>query len=274
MSHSPTMPAPDVPAAVDDANDSWSPMPDLHPGEAAWVVVLWRRVCREPALLVSTAYLLIGFLGLWSSYWFFRGFGIPVLEYLQASDYLVAGLRHPAYLLILGAGFLVGALVSWPDTLRRRHPERINALRARHWWWRLVFAQSRWMSWEGVGLHPVTGISLVVASFLCLGSAYYMLDKGERVRAGLAGNAVRVQLAGDAAPLPGQALLLGTSSAYVYLWWPAQRRAEVLPIAAVKRLQAPLKPAAGAQLPASAPAPRAAPAVPPPARAASRLPAG
>ena len=36
-----------------------------------------------------------------------------------------------------------------------------------------------------------------------------------------------------AAPL----IMLGSSSAFVFLWWPQQRRAEAVPISAVKRLQ-------------------------------------
>ena len=56
------------------------------------------------ALLFTTAYLLVSALGLWCSYWFYRGFGVSILDYLQASDFLVAGVRDPVYigLLLLG----------------------------------------------------------------------------------------------------------------------------------------------------------------------------
>ncbi len=73
------------------APDSWSPIPDIAQGGRSWVARLWRRICREPALLFSTAYVLVAFLGLWSSYWFHQGFGIAILDYLQASDHLVGG---------------------------------------------------------------------------------------------------------------------------------------------------------------------------------------
>ena len=64
--------------------------------ENPWVVTVWRRLRREPSLMVTVAYLFVSFIGLWSNYWFYRGFGLPVLEYMQASDYLVAGLRDAA----------------------------------------------------------------------------------------------------------------------------------------------------------------------------------
>lgn len=233
------------PGVLPDRPSNWSPIPDVVAGERSWVLSLWRRICHEPTLMFSTAYLLVAFLGLWSSWWFYQGFGIAILDYLQASDFLVAGLRDPAYVLLFVCGVLLAVLVTWPDTLRRRHPHYIEALRGRHWWARMVFARSRLMSWDGVGIHPVTGVSLVVVSSMLLGSAIYMQGKGELLREGKRGAPVRVHLIGEAAPQAGQARLLGTSSAFVYLWWPAQRRAEAVPITSVRQLQAmPLKPRA------------------------------
>lgn len=232
-----------APAPAATIPKNWSPLPDLAEGEHSWVLNLWRRICHEPALLFSTAYVLVAFLGLWSSAWFYSGFGIAILDYLQASDYLVAGLRDPAYVLIFVIGVLLAVLVTWPDTLRRRYPEHVDGLRQRHWWARALFSRSKLMSWDGVGIHPITGVSLVVASFMLLGGAIYMQTKGELLRERGRSAPVRVHLIGDAAPLPGNAHLLGTSSAFVYLWWPAQQRAEAVPITAVRQLQAmPVKP--------------------------------
>ena len=222
---------------------NWSPIPHVGEGDRSWVLDLWRRVCREPALMFSAAYVLVAFLGLWSSAWFYRGFGIAILDYLQASDYLVAGLRDPIYGLLLFGGVLLAVLVSWPDTLRRRHPEYVAELRHRRWWARAVFPHSRFMTWSGVGIHPITGISVVVAYFMLMGTATYMLGKGEMLREKGRGRPIRVQMLGDAAPLPGEARLLGTSNAFVYLWWPGQQRAEVVPVTSVRLLQTiPAKP--------------------------------
>lgn len=243
-------------AAMAAARINWSPVPDLHEGDDSWVVSAWRRLCREPTLLFTTAYVLVAFLGLWSSYWFYRGFGISILDFLQASDYLVAGLRDPAYILILAAGALFTLLIGWPETIRRRYPERVQLLRAQGWWWRILFPTSKLTRWEGVGIHPVTGVSLGVALFLLLGAACYMLAKADLLRESGRGVPVQVHLLGDAAPITGQARLLGTSSAFVYLWWPAQQRADVIPITSVRQLKAmPLKSKAKGAPAAASPAP-------------------
>ena len=95
---------------------NWSPIPDVGTGDESWVLNLWRRGCREPALMFSAAYVLVGFLGLWSSAWFYHGFGISIADYLQASDYLVAGLRDPGSVLIFAIGVLLARRrreVSW-----------------------------------------------------------------------------------------------------------------------------------------------------------------
>lgn len=243
-------------SALPAAPMNWSPIPDVGAGDDSWVLNLWRRGCREPALMFSAAYVLVAFLGLWSSAWFYHGFGITIADYLQASDYLVAGLRDPAYALIFAIGVLLAALVSWPEALRRRYPEYVADLRRRRWWARLAFPRSRIMTWDGVGIHPITGVSLVVASFMLLGSAVYVQTKGELVREQGRGTPVRVHMLGDAAPLPGEARLLGTSSAFVYLWWPAQQRAEALPITSVRRVQGMPKSVRNTKAPKPAPAPR------------------
>ncbi len=239
---------------------NWSPIPDVGTGDESWVLNLWRRGCREPALMFSAAYVLVGFLGLWSSAWFYHGFGITIADYLQASDYLVAGLRDPGSVLIFAIGVLLAVLVSWPEALRRRYPDYVADLRRRRWWARMAFPQARIMTWDGIGIHPITGVSLVVASFMLMGSAVYMQTKGELVREKGRGTPVQVHIIGDAAPRPGQARLLGTSSAFVYLWWPAQRRAEAVPITSVRQVQAAPKGARGAAAAAPPAAPAATPA--------------
>lgn len=229
---------------------NWSPLPDRGSSDDSWAMAAWRRICHEPALLFSSAYVLVGFLGLWSSWWFYQGFDIAILDYLQASDYLVAGLRDPACLVIFLGGVLLSVLISWPDTVQRRNPQQVQLLRDRHWWARLLFPRSRWTSWHGIGVHPFTGVSLMVAAFLLLGAALYMQGKGEQLRVGKAGMPLTVHLVGEREPLPGQARLLGTSSAFVYLWWPAQQRAEVVPVTSIRQLQTQRRsPAMGLQAP-------------------------
>ncbi len=206
------------------------------PESTAWAVHVWRRLLREPSLLVTLAYLFVSFIGLWSNYFFYRGFDLPILEYMQASDYLVAGLRDPAYALLLVSSLALVLVITWPETYRRRYPERAEAYR-RRWWGRVVFANLRGWSWKGVGLAPETGVVLAVFWGMVWASAAYVANKAQTIREGEAGNIVRVTLAGDVSPQPRAARLLGSTSAFVMLWWPEERVAEAIPIESIARLQ-------------------------------------
>ncbi|MBC7991212.1 MAG: VOC family protein [Luteimonas sp.] len=213
-----------------------------EPASSSMALHLLEVLKREPILFVTLAYLFVSFMGLWLSYWFYRRFGLPVLEYMQASDFLVAGLRQPRYAVAIALMVAAAWLATWPLLFRRRHPERVEALRKK-WWGRIVFANSKLFRWPGMSQE--TG--LVVGAFW--GSIWllfaYVVDDAERIRAG-GGNVVQVTLANQSAPLAGDIRLLGTNSAYVFLWWPTERRAEAVPIESISRIAAlarPLPPA-------------------------------
>lgn len=243
-----------VAAAGSAPPTDWSVLPVVQGNEDSVVMVVWRLLRQEPALIVSAGYVLLSLLGLWSSYFFYRGFHLSILDYLQVSDFLVAGLRDPAYAAILAGGALLAILVGWPDTLRRRNPARVDALRARHWGWRVLFSRSALTSWDMSGMRPLTGVCVAVAFFMALGAAIYSVDKAENIRQSGQGSAVTVHLAGDTAALPGTARLLGSSTGFVFLWWPQQQRAEAVPISAIKRMQSVVLPARRAAAPIPTPA--------------------
>jgi hypothetical protein len=228
----------------------WSPIPVARGSDDSVVVALLERTRREPALLFTTAYLLVSVLGLWCSYWVYAGFKLPILEYLQASDFLVAGLRDPVYVLLLLLGMAVVLAVSWPETLRLRNADKLEQLRRRTIWWPMVLTRSMLTSWDGTGLRPLTAMVLAVAGLMALLAAGYVTSRGEAIREQGRGEVVTVQFNGDAAPQRDTARLLGSSSAFVFLRWPRQQRAEAVPIATIKRLQAvtlaPAKPPAKA----------------------------
>lgn len=147
----------------------------------------------------------------------YRSFKLSILDYLQVSDFLVAGLRDPAYAAILAGGALLAIRVGWPDTLRRPNPARVDAPRTRHWGWRVLFSRSALTSWDMSGMRPLTGVCRAVAFFMALGAAIYSLDKAENIHESGQGSAVTVHLAGDPAALPGTARLLGSSTGFVFL---------------------------------------------------------
>ncbi len=217
-------------AAVVVAVPSAEGLPPVEP----WVLRGGRWLLGEPSLLVAVAYLFVSFIGLWANFWFYRAFGLPIMEYMQASDYLVAGLHDPMYALVLACSVALMLLVTWPERYRARHPQRVSEMRT-HWWGRQLFPERRWLSWRGFGIAPVSG--LVFGVFWCMvwACTAYVSGKALTILRG-GGVPVQVVLAGEDAPQPGSARLLGTTNAYVLLWWPATRQAEAIPVSAVKRL--------------------------------------
>jgi hypothetical protein len=221
----PTMPQPPRnPMPVDAAAPA--------PGGRPWVLRLLRVVQREPVLFVTLGYLFISFTGTWANYWYYDVFGVPVLQYMQASDFIVAGLRDPRHLLILFAVLLASWLSTWPDLVRKYDHARAERLR-RRWWGRMLMFNSRWTRWPGVS--PESGLVLGFLGLAVLALYAHVQGQAADVRGG-GGRAVRVTLAGAPSPLAGDIRLLGTSSAFVFLWWPRERRAEVVPIDSVGRI--------------------------------------
>ena len=91
------------------------------------------------------------------------------------------------------------------------------------------------MRWNGIGMTPETGMAFAafwatvwIAGTYVQGRAESSATRRRPPGAGLP--------RGAAAPQPGHARLLGTSSGFVFLWWPTQRRAEAVPIESVARL--------------------------------------
>lgn len=227
-----------------------SDAPTVRP-RRSWVLDVLEVMKREPILFVTLAYVGVSFIGLWASYWFFRYFNLPVLEYLQVSDFLVAGLRDPAYLAwLLGYALLMWA-ISWPVFFWRRHPQRVDEYR-RRWWGRAMFLKTMdparppgRFSWA-----PETALAFGLfwgGIWILMG---YVFAKAENVVDG-GGDRVAVTLSGESRPLAGEARLLGTSSNYVFLYWPASGRAEAVSAQAVGRLESLPRRTPAASAPAS-----------------------
>lgn len=207
----------------------------LHPDAPSLVGRALRVLKREPILFVTLGYLFVAFIGLWANYWFYSRFGLPVLEYMQGADFLVAGLREPAYALALGAAVVFTFVVTWPERWRRRNPERALQLRA-HWWGRLLFRSGEPRRFAGLGMAPESALVFGVlwaTIWLLFG---YVISKAQDIQAG-GGHVVRVTLSGQPAAMPGTPRLLGTSSAFVFLYWIDGKRAEAMPIEAIARIE-------------------------------------
>lgn len=204
------------------------------PGDVSAVSRLWHVFRREPVLLVTCSYLFISAYGLWDSYWYYRRFEIPILEFMQSSDYFVTGLRRPEYGLLLAWILLASWLALLPERWRRRHPGRVPDIE-RKWWGRLLLPR-RGDWWIYMGLHPETMASLTAV--VTMGVALYASSNvlAARLYAG-EGHAITVTMSGHAGPMAGDWRLLGTSNAFMFAWDPVGRRAEVLPIDSVESVR-------------------------------------
>jgi hypothetical protein len=224
---------------------------DRFANRLGWGPRMLSRLVREPALAITVSYLFVGAVGLWSSYWYYRALGIPVLEYYQASDFLIAGLRDPYNFLALSIALALGLISYSSAWYALRHPERVAALRRRWWgwlWFNPLADPHRTRRWYD--LPPELALTLAVL----LGGGALMVeharDRAHALRAG-EGTPLRITLQGDRLPLQGQARLAGTSSSHLFLYWPANGRTEALPAEAVARIEhlprRPLRPPAVAK---------------------------
>ena len=191
---------------------------------------LWDVFRREPMLMVTCSYVFVSMVGLWDSYWFYRRFDIPILEYMASSDYFIAGLRRPTYAFLLGWVLLAAAAALWPMRWRERNPERAARVE-RHWWGRFLFPRrTDW--WIYFGLHPETMTTLSALLVMGIVLFSHSVHNADLVRAG-GGNPVEVRVGAERTPLAGDWRMLCTSNAFVFLWDAAAQRAEVVPIEAL-----------------------------------------
>lgn len=215
------------------------PMPmDEQPPELppSFIDRLLSLMKREPVLFVSTTYILVSALGLWSSYWYYAAVGLPVLEYLQAGDLFVTGLRNPWYLLILLACALWVWISAWPTRWGERNPRRAAWYRQHRWWGRIAFPDPN--SWAlGWGVRSNTLV--VAATGLLVLSILYVYNHNRPLIEARSEPPVEIILLGHSAPLPGDPHLLGTSVGYAFVWWPQQGRVEALPLNGVQRIAKP-----------------------------------
>lgn len=253
MSSTTVPPAPDpgpcVPAEL--SGGTAGPLP----GDVSAVRRLWGVFRREPLLLVTCSYLFISVYGLWDSYWYYRRFEIPILEFMQSSDYFVSGLRRPEYAILLAWTLLASWAALWPERWRQRNPDRVPAIE-RRWWGRLLLPR-RGDWWAYMGLHPETMATLVAAVTMVIGLYAGSTTLAKRLHDG-AGHAVSIRMDGQSEAMSGEWRMLGTSSAFVFVWNPVEGRAEALPIDSVQSMRLlgwRSGPAAQAQPTASGPTP-------------------
>lgn len=181
----------------------------------------WAGLVREhPGLLLTAGYLVLTFTGLSYELWFFRYFRINILEYVETSDFLLAALRTPLVIVLaLAPLLLVWLFLRLTRWLHRRFPRYASWDRR----WQEKTTAARGGMW-----------ALFVLVYAVFFIQLYAERVTDRIKAGH-GREVRVELA-SGAPFSSRTLLLGTTSKYVFLYLPVEKKTHVIPIDNVSRL--------------------------------------
>lgn len=195
------------------------------------IAPLWLR--ENPGLFLTGIYVAASIIGVLYHFLLFRRFGVNVLEFSEASDFLMVVVRDPLTvgLALLGVPFYMvygelttplsrwsrrhfAALRSTPEKRRKMH-ERIRP------WWPL-------MQGSFIGIYAILFVMV------------YSTWRAKEIRAGEF-RKVSVEYKTDS-PRPDGSLrieglgLLGTTSRFVFLYDPTNRRTEVVPLDAIARL--------------------------------------
>jgi hypothetical protein len=161
-----------------------------------------------------------------------------VVDYMQPADFLVAALHDPMYFLVVLAGAFLSWLGSRIDAYRETKPHRVEAIREKTWWGLIVFP--RWRD----KLSDRGFTAEYVFAAMLLGIAAWLISNYTTVQSArvLSGHGTRIALtySGHDKPEPKQPLLLGTNTAWVFVYWPEDHVAEAIPQQSVGRIDFPL----------------------------------
>lgn len=191
----------------------------------------WLR--NNPGLSLTLLYLFASMIGVVFHYLLLKRFGFNVLEFSEASDFLMVVVREPltVALALMGVPFYLGygwVAVRFGRWTRRRSawlrstPEKRRATITRMRRWTILMQASF------IGVYALVFVMV------------YSLWRASRIRAG-DHRKVTVHFKTDS-PRPGGALvaeglaLLGTTSRFVLLYNPATKQSEVAPLDAIANL--------------------------------------
>ena len=170
----------------------------------SWAAALLRE---HPALLVSIVYVAASTIGMVYSWDYLRRFGINVFNYAQIGDFLLASLKEPfTWVLVLAALSLMVL-------------DNAMSLKAQR------KGTPRWLRWYGSGRYRAFN-HLVSVGMILFFLHVYASNRVEETLAGK-GDLVSVLLADGS--LQSEALLLGTTGQFLFLFDPESRRVDIHP---------------------------------------------
>lgn len=199
---------------------------------------IWRlqmslpQVLRDnPGLLLTVAYVGASLIGIIFNFLYFRRFGFNVLEFSEASDFLMVVVREPltVALALLGIPMYLGymmtaaALSAW---MKRTWPRLAGTAEKRERDRQKYKRMAPTMQFMYIGVYAL--------AFVMIYSKYQasQIKKADR-------GTVTVEYRTDAPsarPAPVKAALIGTTSRFVFLYFQGGREAEVVPVDAIARL--------------------------------------
>ena len=162
---------------------------------------------EHPAMLVSSVYIAASIVGLMFAWAFLMPFGINFFNYAQISDFLLASLKEPLTWVYVALAML---MVLGDNAMSRRWGRRERA---------------RWLRWYGTAAYRRLNVYALILIAAVLISAHAW-TKAARVKRG-GGESVTVQFADGGEPV--EAVLLGTTGLFVFLYDPDAERASVYP---------------------------------------------
>ena len=176
------------------------------------------RIIREhPTLVLTLLYIGLTFVGVVHDFFFYLYFKINVLDYSETGDFLLAGLKNPlAVLLAILPVPLFIIVRRWGRTLRRRssvyqqYQERLDRM--------------GWNSLTARGL----GAVLFILVYITLFNELYAFAEAKRMHDGK-GRRVSF-LRNDGISPDERPILLGTTSKFVFFYYPSRKATEIVPI--------------------------------------------
>jgi hypothetical protein len=162
---------------------------------------------EHPALLVSMIYVVASTIGMLYSWDYLRLFGINFFNYAQVGDFLLASLKEPfTWAIVIGA--IVLAML---DNAMSRRVERKG--------------KGLFLKWYGSGRYRMANY-IGAAVMVVLFTHIYATTMRDRVLNG-GGRIVSVQL--TESPVTNEAVLLGTTGTFIFLYDPLQKEVSIHP---------------------------------------------
>ena len=181
---------------------------DTYQSQQMWIK---RLLSEHPAFLFTSMYVVASIIGMFFSWDFLRRFSINIFHYTEISDFMLASLKEPfTWGLVIAAVLLVAGDNALSQRAANREP-------------------GRWLRWYASPRYRKLNYLVAVLMIVIFIDAH-ALFKARDVYAG-EGEIITVTLANGTAP--SDAILLGTTGRFIFLYHRGDDRVDIHPHEAV-----------------------------------------